>query len=91
VPGERWDAGGIEKAVGVVDGARCHTIAALGEECRDLLVLLFCLAGVVHGKRKNSGFLPACFISGTKPVSPLMVSSSSSVSESRLASWCESV
>ncbi len=53
MPGERWDAGGIEKAVGVVDGARCHPIAALGEECRDLLVLLFCLAGVVRGETEE--------------------------------------
>src|ERR1700693_2667118 len=54
---EHWNVGGIEKIVGVVDGARCHTIAALGKKRRELLVLLFCLAGVVHGKTDELWFL----------------------------------
>jgi len=61
VPGERWDVGGIEKVVGVLDGARCHTIAALGEERRDLLVLLFCLAGVVQGETEERWLLTRLF------------------------------
>ena len=64
--------GGIDKEMVCIDAQRgvlllretqtlCHTIAALGKERSDLLVLPFCLAGVIHGKTEELWFLTRLF------------------------------